>query len=66
MASRMVFLHQGLDGARKLNQQAKTDYSAFRLIFPKLPEDKQPNEYWEAWKVNEKSVGMKLCEFNMK
>lgn len=65
-ATRMVFLHRGLEGARKLRLQAKTDYSAFRKLFPKLPKDKQPEEYWEAWKTNEKNVGMKLCEFNMK
>ncbi|MGL5261964.1 MAG: DUF6633 family protein [Bacteroides sp.] len=65
MATRMVFLHRGLEGTRKLNQQAKTDYSAFRKLFPFLPEDKQPEEYWEALKADEKNVGIKLCEFNM-
>ena len=65
MATRIVFIHQGIDRVRKLNAKAKQDYSAFRQLFPKLPADKEPMEYWELWKRDEKNVGMRLCEFNL-
>ena len=66
MASRMVFIQQGLSELKALKEKALTDYNAFRELYPRLPEDMRPEEYWEAWKVDEKNVGMKLCEFNMK
>lgn len=66
MASRMVFIQQGLSGLKALKEKAQTDYNAFRELYPRLPEDMRPEEYWSAWKVDERNVGMKLCEFNMK
>ena len=66
IASKMIFIQQGLSGLKALKEKASTDYNAFRELYPRLPNDKRPEEYWKAWKVDEKNVGMKLCEFNMK
>ena len=66
MASRMVFIQQGLSELKALKEKALTDYNAFRELYPKLPEDMRPEEYWSAWKVDERNVGMKLCEVNIK
>lgn len=56
---------RGLDAVRGLSKKAKTDYKAFRELFPKLPTDRSELVYWRAWRLYE-SVGKMLCEFNIK
>ena len=57
---------RGVDQVRILQAKAKTDYRAFRELFPKLPNDRHELVYWRAWRLFELSVGKYLCEFNIK
>ena len=50
---------------KALKEKAKTDYKAFREMFPKLPADRTEQVYWRGWRLFE-SVGKMLCEFNIK
>ena len=60
-----VNIVKGLDRVRALQAKAKTDYKAFRELFPNLPTDRSELVYWRAWRVFEQSVGKMLCEFNI-
>ena len=61
-----VNLIKGLDTLKELQARAKTDYRAFRELFPRLPSDRSSEVYWRAWRVFKLSVGKYLCEFNIK
>lgn len=61
-----VNLIKGLDTLKELQTRAKTDYKAFRELYPKLPSDRAELVYWRAWRLNELRVGKYLCEFNIK
>ena len=56
----------GVDAVRELSKKAKTDYKAFRELYPRLPSDRTSEVYWRAWRLNELRVGKYLCEFNIK
>lgn len=56
----------GVESVKELAQRAKTDYNAFRELYPKLPNDRAEQVYWRAWRLNEVRVGKYLCEFNIK
>lgn len=58
-------LFTGFDQLKALKEKAKTDYKAFREMFPKLPADRTEQVYWRGWRLFE-SVGKMLCEFNIK
>lgn len=57
---------RGIESVKELSQRAKTDYKAFRELYPKLPSDRAELAYWRAWRLNELRVGKYLCEFNIK
>lgn len=57
-------LFTGLGQLKALKEKAKTDYKAFRELFPKLPNDRSCQVYWRGWRLYE-SVGKMLCEFNI-
>ena len=61
-----VNIVKGLDQVRALQAKAKTDYKAFRELFPNLPTDRDDFVYWRAWRLSELHVGKYLCEFNIK
>ena len=63
--TRLVFITQGIDRVRDLNSRAKSDYNAFRELFPCLPSDRNAKVYWRAWRIKEKQVGKYLCEYNI-
>lgn len=58
-------LFTGIDQAKEIARRAKTDYKAFRELYPKLPTDRKEKVYWRAWRLSE-SVGEMLCEYNIK
>ena len=58
-------LFTGIDQAKEIARRAKTDYKAFRELYPKLPTDRKEKVYWRAWRLYE-SVGKMLCEYNIK
>ena len=58
-------LFTGFDQLKALKEKAKTDYKAFRELYPKLPSDRKEKVYWRAWRLYER-VGKMLCEFNIK
>ena len=55
---------RGIESVKELSQRAKTDYKAFRELYPKLPSDRTSEVYWRAWRLFN-SVGKYLCEFNI-
>lgn len=57
---------KGIESVKELSQRAKTDYKAFRELYPRLPSDRAELVYWRAWRLNELRVGKYLCEFNIK
>jgi hypothetical protein len=57
---------RGIESVKELSQRAKTDYKAFRELYPRLPSDRLELVYWRAWRLSELRVGKYLCEFNIK
>lgn len=56
----------GLDELHEMQKEARKHYSIFRKIFPRLPPDLSPQEYWAAWKQDENRVGRILSAFCMR
>ena len=62
----MANITVGVDKVRELNEKAKTDYGAFRELFPKTPSKRSPFVWWRAWRLKEQRIGKYLCEYNIR
>ena len=52
-ASAMI---KGIDSIRELKEKAKTDYSAFRTLFPMLPDNYKPEDLFGAYGGKETAI----------
>jgi hypothetical protein len=46
----------GVESIKKLKEEAKNDYNAFRRLFPLLPSNYKPEELWMAYGGNEDAI----------
>ncbi len=47
---------KGIDEIKKIKEKAKSDYSAFRQLFPYIPSNYNANDLWMAYGGNESAI----------